>query len=118
VSTGGVAVRGVLHHAAIAAGDRLAGSTTWRRRRTSDPVRVVELLGCARANHHPGDTLIGPRHRHSTFVAALAVVPTDRSAQLVDDGRGVEPDVFAADEPVAELEDVQHAKSDAAAVAW
>jgi hypothetical protein len=48
VSTGGVTVRGVLHHAAIVAGDRLAGSTTWRRWRTSDPVRVVELLGCAR----------------------------------------------------------------------
>src|SRR5882757_3994241 len=39
------------------------------------------------------------------------------SAQLGDDRGGVQPDVLAADQPVAELEHVQDAKTDAASVA-
>ena len=35
------------------------------------------------------------------------------SAQLVDDGGAIEPDVLAADQAVPELEDMQDAEADA-----
>jgi len=51
------------------------------------------------------------------IVGVDAELGADGSAELGDDRGGVEPHVLTADQPVAELEHVQDAKTDAAPVA-
>lgn len=93
-------------------GRRLPGEKLWIRLFRGVMLAATFLSSC-RAGRAP----LGPNGVADVFKAGWTRKLQSTSAQLLSDGRGVEPDILATDQPTREFEYVHRSEANSSSVA-